>query len=69
MPTLITTTDAAEILGVDASRIRQLIIEGKLTATKMGRDNLLDRAEVQRFGKKDRPVGRPPAKRRKRKTA
>ena len=56
----ISTAEAAEILGVTPSRVRQLIIEGRLGATKIGRDQLLDKEEVENFALKPRMrTGRP----------
>lgn len=57
MPDLLTTEQAGERLGVNASRVRQFILEGRLPATKLGRDNLIreeDLALVQ-----ERKAGRP----------
>jgi len=45
----ISTSEAAKILGVSASRVRQLILEGRLEATKVGRDQLLERQKVEDF--------------------
>lgn len=57
---LISTNEAAKILGVSASRIRQLIIDGRLEATKIGRDQLLDEEKVVNFSSKPRKrTGRP----------
>lgn len=57
MPDLLTTEQAGEKLGVNASRVRQFILEGRLPAIKLGRDNLIreeDLALVQ-----ERKAGRP----------
>lgn len=57
---LISTNEAAKILGVSASRVRQLIIDGRLEATKIGRDQLLDEEKVTNFASKPRErTGRP----------
>jgi len=57
---LISTNEAAKILGVSASRVRQLIIDGRLQATKIGRDQLLNEAKVIEFSAKPRSrTGRP----------
>jgi len=54
----VTTKQAAEELGVDPSRVRQLILEGVLTAQKMGRDWVIKRADLKKA--KGRPgPGRP----------
>lgn len=42
-----TTSEAAEMLGVSDSRVRQLRIDGVLTGVKRGRDWLLDRQSVE----------------------
>ncbi len=45
----ISTAEAAKILGISASRVRQLIIDGRLEATKVGRDQLLEKELVENF--------------------
>lgn len=59
----ITTKQAADILGVDASRVRQFIMDGRLKAHNPvpgRRDNFLIRADVEAFDKKPRErTGRP----------
>jgi excisionase family DNA binding protein len=61
---LVTTKEAAQILGVTAARVRQLIKEKRLAAEKHGRDHLLQDREVERFrrhGRRSGPKGgRPP---------
>lgn len=60
---LITTTDAAKMMGVSASRVRQLILEGRLMSVKLGRDQLLRRDDVEAFSTEPRlRTGRPPIK-------
>jgi excisionase family DNA binding protein len=61
MPTLLTTQQAADRLGVTASRVRQFILEGRLPATKFGRDNLILETDLSVI--QDRKVGRPVTKR------
>lgn len=57
---LITTTEAAKILGVSASRVRQFILEGRLESSKIGRDQLLKQSAVEDFALKPRDrTGRP----------
>lgn len=57
---LITTKQAAQILGVTPVRVRQLIQNGQLRSTKQGRDHLLDDTEVEQFHREGRrPGGRP----------
>ena len=59
---LVTTKEAAQILGV--TPVRQLIKEKRLAAEKHGRDHLLQDREVERFkrhGRRSGPKGgRPP---------
>ena len=60
MESFYTTEEAAQLLGVTASRIRQLILEKRLKSRKMGRDHFISQSELARFaekGKKKR--GRP----------
>jgi excisionase family DNA binding protein len=57
---LVTTKDAAEILGVSVVRVRQLIKERRLAAEKYGRDHLLRDQEIERFklsGRRSGPKG------------
>jgi excisionase family DNA binding protein len=57
MTRLLTTTEAAERLGVNASRIRQLVLQGRLPAQKMGRDLFIDEKDLKLV--EDRKPGRP----------
>ena len=61
---LVTTKEAAQILGVTPVRVRQLIKEKRLAAEKHGRDHLLQDREVERFKRHGRRSGlkggRPP---------
>lgn len=57
MNELLTTQQAAEKLGVTAGRVRQMIVDGQLPATKMGRDNFIKESDLKLV--KDRKVGRP----------
>jgi excisionase family DNA binding protein len=55
---LLSTSEAAEKLGVSAIRIRQLIQEGKIKAKKLGRDYVIEESElesVKTYGKVGRP--------------
>lgn len=58
---MLTTTQAAELLGVNASRVRQLIIAGKIKATRIGpRMLVIDEAEIEAYRKTPPPkTGRP----------
>lgn len=57
MSGLLTTQQAAEKLGVTAGRVRQMIVDGQLPATKMGRDNFIREVDLKLVA--DRKVGRP----------
>ncbi len=54
---LLTTKEAAKILGVSSVRVRQWIGEDRLKAGKFGRDHLIDAAEIERFKKNGRRSG------------
>ncbi len=58
MDEFLTTTQAAQALGVSTVRIRQFIGGGRLAAVKMGRDYMIARADLAALERK--PVGRPP---------
>ena len=57
MPDLLTTEQAGKRLGVNASRVRQFILEGRLPAIKLGRDNLIREEDLSLI--EDRKAGRP----------
>ena len=57
MPDLLTTQQAGERLGVNASRVRQFILEGRLPAIKLGRDNLIREEDLTLV--EERNPGRP----------
>ncbi len=59
MKGFLTTTQTAERLNISQARVRQLIIEGVITAEKFGRDNFIPESEVKRIEKLDRKAGRP----------
>jgi excisionase family DNA binding protein len=54
---LITTSTAAERLGVSIRRIQQLITSGRLPAQQMGKFYLVSEGDLKRVA--DRKVGRP----------
>lgn len=54
---LLTTSEAAERLGVSARRVRELITDQRLPAEKKGRDYLISEADLKLV--KDRKPGRP----------
>lgn len=51
---LLTTAAAAKRLGVNASRVRQFVLQGRLKATKVGRDLFITNEELDRFEAEDR---------------
>ena len=55
---LLTTLEAADKLGVTPGRVRQMIVDGQLPATKMGRDNFIKESDLKLV--ENRKVGRPP---------
>jgi excisionase family DNA binding protein len=57
---LLTTKEAAEILGVSQTRVQQLILDGRLPAQRMGRDNFIKEEDLKLVA--DRKPGRPPKK-------
>ena len=54
----LTTTEAAERLGVSAARVRRLVLDGRLPAEKFGRDLVINEADLATFER--RKGGRPP---------
>ena len=53
---ILTTSEAAEILSIGPSRVRQLIYDGTLTAVKQGRDLFLSvRSVTKAKGRKTLP--------------
>jgi excisionase family DNA binding protein len=54
---LLSTAQAAVILGVNDSRVRQLVREGKLPAQQIGRAYLIDESDLALVA--DRKPGRP----------
>lgn len=57
---LMSTKQAAERLGIDDSRVRQLILQGRLPAMKVGRAHLILEEDLALVA--DRKPGRPPNK-------
>ena len=60
MDELLTTSQAAERLGVTPGRVRQMVADGILPVTRIGRDNLVKVADLKLV--EDRKPGRPPKK-------
>jgi excisionase family DNA binding protein len=60
MPEYITTTEAGERLGISRDRVLKLIKAERLPATKVGRDWLIDPADLEKVA--IREVGYPKGK-------
>jgi len=58
----LTSVQAAKILGITKARVNQFVRAGRLKAELFGRVYIFDPAEVKRFSKIKRPLGRPLAK-------
>jgi len=57
MENLLTTQQASKILGVNPSRVRQFILEGRLPAIKFGRDWVISKDDLNKVA--NRKAGRP----------
>jgi excisionase family DNA binding protein len=55
----ITTTEAAERLGISPARVRQLVLRGDLPTTKVGPLNMVKVADLDLVRHRP-PAGRPP---------
>ena len=51
---MLTTSAAAKRLGVNASRVRQFVLQGRIKAIKVGRDLFIATEELDRFEVEDR---------------
>lgn len=58
--THLSTTEAAEVLGVIRQRVLQLISDGRIEAEKFANVYMIRRSSLEAV--KDRPIGRPPKK-------
>lgn len=58
MDELLTTSQAAQRLGVTPGRVRQMVADGVLPVTRIGRDNLVKAADLRLV--EGRKPGRPP---------
>ena len=57
MENLITTKEAAENLGVSMRRVTALIKEGRLPSKQIGREHLINKADLELV--RERKTGRP----------
>ncbi len=53
----LSTKEVSEKLGVSVGRVRQMVADGQLPATKIGRDNFIKETDLKLV--KERKVGRP----------
>jgi excisionase family DNA binding protein len=53
----VTTKQAAEMLQVSLSAVQKAIQKGRLTAESLGRDNLIERDEVERYRRERKLTG------------
>jgi excisionase family DNA binding protein len=58
---MLTTTEAAEVLGVQPQTVTRHILRGMIQAEKRGRDYLIRQEEIERFKQERRRAGRPKA--------
>ena len=56
---ILSTPQAAAVLGVSPARVRQLIAEGRLKVFQVGRGWAIYETDLRRFAAKARPNGRP----------
>ena len=54
-----TTTEAADVLNIDPSRVRLLCKLGRIETIKIGNTYGIAESELERFAALDRPPGRP----------
>ncbi len=60
---LFTTAEVADVLGVTAARVRQMVLKGELAAEKFGRDLLISAEAVALAKKRKTTPGPLPASR------
>ena len=56
---LLTTTQAADWLGITESLVRRYCRDGRLRGQKLARDWLIEKDDLEQFAQKPRKVGRP----------
>ena len=57
--TVLTTNEAAELLGLKPESVQKYCNRKQIHAIKFGRDWFITPKEIERFRKNQRPVGRP----------
>lgn len=58
----VTSNEAAEIANVTPGRIRQLLVEGRLKAKRLGRDWFIKRESIEAYAQSNRKPGPKPKK-------
>jgi excisionase family DNA binding protein len=58
----LTTTEAAEVIGVSSMRVRQFAKENRLHSLQVGNILVFEKEEVKKFAKTPRKWGRPHSK-------
>lgn len=58
---LLTADEAAQMMGTNDSRVRQLIAEGRLVAVKKGKEWIIAKPSVERYLTTKSRRGRPPS--------
>lgn len=61
----ITTKEAAEMMGLHRRYVRTLVLQGRVTSVKFGKNYLISRASAQAFKRDPLGRGRPKAKAKK----
>lgn len=59
MSDVYTSNEAGKILGILGATVRQYCLSGRIRATKVGRDWIIEKQEIQRFQAIPRKVGNP----------
>jgi excisionase family DNA binding protein len=59
MQEVCTTKEAAEIIGIHETLVRRYCQQARISAKQVGKQWILDRTDVEKFAKKDRPYGNP----------
>ncbi len=54
----VTTSEAAAVIGCNTSRVRQLLLAGKLRGERVGRDWLVERKSAEEYRDTERKPGR-----------
>lgn len=56
---MFTTNEAAAELGVSSARVRQMILNGAITAEKRGRDLMIPQSQIEKARGRQKLPGRP----------